>query len=71
MPIYVCNLFLLTPPFSFAGFLRNSWWENPYSMSVWAGTNINAYPSLRRAFLVPVQEKVYFAGEWAADKYNG
>ncbi|ELR11477.1 amine oxidase, flavincontaining superfamily protein [Acanthamoeba castellanii str. Neff] len=53
------------------GFLRNSWWEDPYSMSVWAGTNINAYPSLRRAFLVPVQEKVYFAGEWAADKYNG
>jgi len=53
------------------GFLRNTWWEDPYSMSVWAGTNINAYPSLRRAFLVPVQEKVYFAGEWAADKYNG
>lgn len=53
------------------GFLRNTWWEDPYSMSVWAGTNINAYPSLRRAFLVPVKEKVYFAGEWAADKYNG
>jgi len=53
------------------GILTNKWYQDSLSKSVWSGTTINAFPSVRLAYRMPIDEKVYFAGEWTADEYNG
>lgn len=53
------------------GILTNKWYQDSLSQSVWSGTTINSFPSVRLAYRMPIDEKVYFAGEWTADEFNG